>query len=43
MLICTEIAKLAMEEMLTDLAFEAAKMAVDSTWDANKDTDLVIA
>lgn len=42
-LICTEIAKLAMEEMLTDLAFEAAKMAVDSTWDANKDTDLVIA
>ena len=42
-LICTEISKLAMEVMLTDLAFEAAKMAVDSTWDANKDTDLVIA
>jgi hypothetical protein len=29
-LICSEIAKLAMEEMLTDLAFEAATMAVDS-------------
>ena len=42
-LICTEIAKLAMEEQLMDLAYEAAKMAVDSTWDANKDADLVIA
>jgi hypothetical protein len=41
-LICSEIAKLAMEEMLTDLAFEAATMAVDSQWDAAKDADLVI-
>jgi hypothetical protein len=31
-----------MEEMLTDLAFESATMAVDSQWDATKDADLVI-
>ena len=32
-----------MDEMLTDLAFEASTMAVEATWDASKDADLVIA
>lgn len=42
-LIAAEIAKLALEEMIVDLAFKAAKLAIESSWDHQKDSDLVIA
>jgi len=42
-LITSEIAKLAMEEMLIDLAFDSASMSIKENWDAIKDADLVIA
>lgn len=43
MLISFEIAKLALEEMLVDLAFEAGTLAVANDWDPQKNTDLIIA
>jgi hypothetical protein len=42
-LIATEIAKLALEENLIDLAFNAATLAVANDWEAQKNTDLIIA
>jgi len=42
-LITSEIGKLALEEYLIDVCFEASEMSVTETWDAYKDTDLVIA
>ena len=42
-LITSEIAKLSMEEMLIDLAFDSASMSIKENWDAIKDADLVIA
>jgi hypothetical protein len=42
-LIASEIAKLALEEDLFDIAFKAATLAVADEWDAQKNTDLVIA
>jgi hypothetical protein len=33
-LICNEISKLAIEENLISIAFEAATMAVENNWDA---------
>lgn len=42
-LICAEISKLALEENLVDLCFDAATLCVKDTWDAHKDNDLVIA
>ena len=42
-LIAAEIGKLAFEEMLVDIAFEAGTLAVTDEWDAQKNTDLVIA
>ena len=42
-LINSEIAQLAMDELLVPLAFDAATMCVAETWDAQKDADLVIA
>lgn len=42
-LIATEIAKLALEEMLIDLAFNAATLATTHEWEALKNTDLTIA
>lgn len=37
------MAKLAFEEMLVDLAFEAATLAVKDEWDPIKDNDLIMA
>lgn len=37
------MAKLALEENLVDLAFEAATLAVKDKWDVVKDHDLIIA
>lgn len=42
-LIASEIAKLAMEENLVEIAFKAATIAVADEWDAQKNADLVIA
>ena len=42
-LIASEIAKLALEEMLVDLAFNAASLAIANEWDPQKNTDLIIA
>lgn len=42
-LISSEIAKLAFEELLVDLAYEAANLAVKDTWDPIKNIDLIIA
>ena len=42
-LIATEIAKLAMEDNLVDIAHKAASLAIAEEWDAVKNTDLVIA
>lgn len=42
-LICAEISKLALEENLVDLCFDAATLCVKDTWDPLKDNDLVIA
>jgi hypothetical protein len=42
-LIESEIAKLAMEENLVDIAFKAATLAVADEWDSQKNADLVIA
>lgn len=42
-LICSEIATFAMEEMLIQLAFTAATLGIVEQWDAQKDADLVIA
>ena len=42
-LIATEMAKLALEEYLVDLAFDSATLAVKDTWDPIKDHDLIIA
>jgi hypothetical protein len=42
-LIATEIAKLAMEDNLVDIAHKAASLAIAEEWDPVKNTDLVIA
>lgn len=42
-LIASEIAKLAIEENLVEVAFKAATLAVQDDWDAQKNSDLVIA
>ena len=42
-LIAAEIARLALEENLVELAFEAATLAVANDWDAQKNSDLIIA
>jgi hypothetical protein len=42
-LIATEMAKLAFEETLIDLAFDAATLAVKNEWDPVKDHDLIMA
>lgn len=42
-LIASEIAKLAMEENLVEIAEKAATMAIAEEWDAQKNADLVIA
>jgi hypothetical protein len=42
-LIAAEIAKLAMEENLIDIAFKAASLAISDEWDSQKNADLVIA
>jgi hypothetical protein len=42
-LIASEIAKLAMEEDLLDIAFRSATLAVTDEWDSQKNADLVIA
>ena len=42
-LIAAEIAKLAMEENLIDIAFKAASLAIADEWDSQKNADLVIA
>ena len=42
-LIANEMAKLALEENIVDLAFEAATLAVKDAWDPIKDHDLIIA
>ena len=41
-LIASEIAKLAMEENLVEIAYKAAIMAVADEWDSQKNADLVI-
>lgn len=43
MLICSEIATFAMDELLVSLAFTAATLGIEEQWDAMKDPDLVIA
>lgn len=42
-LIASEMAKLAYEEMLIDLAFNSATLAVKDEWDPIKDVDLIMA
>mmetsp|Transcript_32605 Transcript_32605/g.49859 ORF Transcript_32605/g.49859 Transcript_32605/m.49859 type:complete len:138 (+) Transcript_32605:170-583(+) len=42
-LIANEMAKLAFEENLVDLAFESATLAIKSEWDAIKNNDLIMA
>jgi hypothetical protein len=42
-LIATEIAKLAIEDNLVDIAQKAASLAIAEEWDPVKNTDLVIA
>lgn len=42
-LIATEMAKLAFEENLVDLAFDAGTLAVKDEWDPIKDHDLIMA
>lgn len=42
-LIASEIAKLAMEEDLFDIAYKSAALAVADEWDAQKNSDLIIA
>jgi propanediol utilization protein len=42
-LINAEISSLAMDELLVQVSFDAATMCVAETWDANKDSDLIIA
>ena len=42
-LIATEIAKLALEENLLDIAFKAATLSLAEDWDPVKNADLVIA
>ena len=42
-LIAAEIAKLALEEMLVELAFNAGSLAIGNDWEAQKNTDLIIA
>lgn len=42
-LIANEMAKLAFEEYLVDLAFNSASLAVRDEWDPIKDVDLIIA
>lgn len=42
-LIATEIAKLALEEMLVDIAFNAATLAIEYECDPLKDPDIIIA
>jgi hypothetical protein len=42
-LIAAEIAKLAIEDMLVDIAHKAATLAIAEEWDPVKNTDLVIA
>lgn len=42
-LIANEMAKLALEEDLVELAFDAATLAVKDAWDPIKDHDLIIA
>ena len=37
------MAKLALEENLVDLAYEASTLAVKDKWDVIKDHDLIIA
>lgn len=43
MLIASEMAKLAFEENLIDLAFDAGSLAVKDEWDPIKDHDLIMA
>lgn len=43
MLLAGEIAQLAFDQNLIEIAFEAGKLCVKDTWDPHKDTDLVIA
>jgi len=42
-LIATEIAKLALEENLIDLAFDSAELGVKGEWDHQKYPELLIA
>lgn len=42
-LIAAEIAKLAIEDCLFDIAFKASTLAVAEEWDAQKNADLVIS
>jgi hypothetical protein len=42
-LIANEMAKLALEENIVELAFDAATLAVKDAWDPIKDHDLIIA
>lgn len=42
-LISTEIAKLALEENLIPIGFDAATLAVQQDWDVQKNIDLIIA
>ena len=42
-LIAAEISKLAIEENLVEIAYDAATLCVKDQWDANKNSDLIIA
>ena len=42
-LIAAEISKLAFEEMLVEIAFDAATLCVKDEWDPQKNLDLIIA
>lgn len=43
MLIAAEISKLALDEMLVEIAYDAATFCVKDEWDAQKNSDLIIA
>lgn len=42
-LLAAEIAQLAFDDNLVEIAFDAGKEAIKEQWDPHKDTDLVIA
>ena len=42
-MIAAEISKLALDEYLTEIAYDAATYCVKEEWDAQKNSDLIIA